>query len=115
FGEVTYLHKTNGSSVQFSCVSDEEQAPFAFTLRREWIQAQNVLYHNFAIDADVQDSTFVGRISDRLVNNAVDVTIKDLQGFDTDQYLCMFHYQTPAGIHIRSGRNKIVLYVKDVC
>ncbi|KAK2857363.1 hypothetical protein Q7C36_005282 [Tachysurus vachellii] len=115
-GDVTYLNTTNGSSIQFSCVFDlhEKQEPFAFTLRREWIRVQDVLYHNFEINADVQDSTFVGRISDRMVNKAVSVNITDLQGFDTDRYVCLFHYQTPAGFHNQSGRDKIVLYVKDV-
>ncbi|XP_027024118.2 uncharacterized protein LOC113656882 [Tachysurus fulvidraco] len=115
-GDMIYLHKTNGSSIQFSCVFDpyEKQAPFAFTLRREWIQAQDVLYHNFTTDADVKDSTFVGRIGDRLGDNTVDVSITDLQGFDTDLYVCVFHYQTTAGFHIQSVRHKIVLYVKDV-
>ncbi|XP_058258320.1 cd7 antigen-like isoform X2 [Hemibagrus wyckioides] len=115
FGEVLYLHALRNSSIEFSCVPPGVQTPFGFALRREWIQKKEVLYHNFAAQAYVKDHTLEGRIEDRVVdrNQAVNVSITGLQGYDTDLYVCTFHYNTHGAIQNHSGRNKFMLYVKD--
>ncbi|KAK3556703.1 hypothetical protein QTP70_014626 [Hemibagrus guttatus] len=115
FGEVVYLHTHRNSSIEFSCVPPVNKTPFGFALSREWIQNKEVLYHNFNAKAYIKDQMLVGRIKDQVVgrNHVVNVSITGLQGFDTDLYVCMFHYNTPEAIQNLSGKNKFVLYVKD--
>lgn len=119
FGDVVYLHAERNSSIKFSCVFPAQRdKPFALSLTREWLRkGVQVLYHNFNAKPEVKDIMFKDRISDQTDMNQrnVNVSITHLQGYDTDVYVCMFHYNRPTGFQNLSGRDKFVLYVKDYC
>lgn len=94
---------------------EQPKPPFAFSLSREWLQkGAQVLYHNFRVEPQVKDLRFENRIWDRLDidQGKVNVSITDLQGDDTDVYVCRFHYDANTGFQNLSGRDKFVLYVK---
>ncbi|KAF4080306.1 hypothetical protein AMELA_G00168890 [Ameiurus melas] len=115
FGNVVYFHALRNSSIEFSCVPPEmSKTLFAFSLTREWLEKREVLYHNFRTEPTVQDITFKDRISEQTepTNRSVNVSITHLQGYDTDIYVCIFHYDKATGFKNLSG-NKFVLYVKD--
>lgn len=114
-----YLHSQRNFSVEFSCEApDESTPPFAFTLYREWIQNEKVLYFNFKMKPTVLDSSFKDRVSVQIHPKdnlrRVNVSITLLQGVDTDMYRCMFHYSTPTGFKNLSARTMFFLYVKDI-
>ncbi|XP_060774563.1 cd7 antigen-like [Neoarius graeffei] len=113
FGDV-YLYAQLNSSIEFSCMFPEQPTPpFAFSLSREWLQKDaQVLYHNFRVEPEVKALRFENRIWDRLDINQVNVSITDLQGDDTDVYVCMFYYSANTGFQNLSGRDKFFLYVK---
>ncbi|MCI4375950.1 hypothetical protein PGIGA_G00115590 [Pangasianodon gigas] len=115
FAEVVYLHSQRNSSIEFSCVPPlNSDQLFAFSLNRDWLQKGTVLYHNFKSQPSIKDPTFNDRISDQTNRNqTVSVSITLLQGYDTDVYVCMFHYRTPTGFQNLSGKARFLLYVKD--
>ncbi|MCJ8730117.1 hypothetical protein PDJAM_G00114450 [Pangasius djambal] len=115
FAEVVYLHSQRNSSIEFSCVPPQNSdLLFAFSLNREWLQKRPVLYHNFKSQPSIKDPSFKDRISDQTgINQTVSVSITLLQGYDTDLYVCVFHYRTPTGFQNLSGKARILLYVED--
>ncbi|KAB5584679.1 hypothetical protein PHYPO_G00110250 [Pangasianodon hypophthalmus] len=115
FAEVVYLHSQRNSSIEFSCVPPQNSDQlFAFSLKRDWLQKGTVLYHNFKSQPSINDPTFNDRISDQTDGNqTVSVSITFLQGYDTDVYVCVFHYRTPTGFQNLSGKARILLYVQD--
>ncbi|XP_053494806.1 cd7 antigen-like isoform X2 [Ictalurus furcatus] len=115
FGDMVHFHAHRNSSIEFSCVPPERsEKPFAFSLTREWLKKREVLYHNFLGEPTVKDITFKDRISETTEpkNRSINVSITHLQGYDTDIYMCRFHYNKATGFKNLSG-NKFILYVQD--
>ncbi|KAF5897001.1 Uncharacterized protein DAT39_013287, partial [Clarias magur] len=118
FADVLYLHAQCNASITFSCVSPNETIkPFAFSLNRSWLNKEEVLYHNFQTTASVKDGRLVDRISDRPIDSrsVVNVTIGNLQSYDTDMYECVFHYEMHFDFQSFSGKSKFFLYVQEPC
>lgn len=112
---MVYFHAQRNSSIEFSCVPPERSNKlFAFSLTREWLKQREVLYHNFQDKPTLKDITFKDRISEQTepMNQSIHLSIRHLQGYDTDMYMCTFHYSKATGFNNLSG-NKFVLYVQD--
>ena len=117
FGDIVYLSRQRNSSVEFSCVSTHvKEKPFAFSLIRDWVKPDKVLYMNFGASPTIFNERDKNRI---LVQSGgehqqVNVNITFLLGRHTDLYRCVFHYDYENTFIDHPGKTKYFLYVEDV-
>ncbi|KAI4889140.1 hypothetical protein NFI96_015142 [Prochilodus magdalenae] len=116
-GDIVYLSRQRNTSVEFSCVSTHgKEKPFAFSLIRDWVKPDKVLYMNFGASPTIFNERDKNRI---LVQSGgehqqVNVNITFLLGRHTDLYRCVFHYDYENMFMDHPGKTKYFLYVDDV-
>lgn len=118
FANVIYLHAQCNASVVLSCVSPKETIkPFAFSLNRSWLNKEEVFYHNFDTMPSVKDDRLRNRITDQTDGSrrVVNVSIENLQSYDTDMYECVFYDETYTDFENLPGGTKFLLYVQEPC
>ncbi|KAL7825823.1 hypothetical protein SRHO_G00335610 [Serrasalmus rhombeus] len=116
FGDIVYLSRQRNSSVEFSCMSTNVNAkPFAFSLMRDLVKPEKVLYEHFGNSRSIFNEKDENRFVVRFVDSShhqVTVNISHLLGRHTDLYRCVFHYDFQK-FEDYPGKPKFFLYVED--
>ncbi|XP_017548569.1 uncharacterized protein LOC108424824 isoform X1 [Pygocentrus nattereri] len=116
FGDIVYLSRQRNSSVEFSCTSTNVNAkPFAFSLMRDLVKPEKVLYEYFGKSPSIFNEKDKNRFVVRVVDSShhqVTVNISHLLGRHTDLYHCVFHYDFQK-FEDYPGKPKFFLYVED--
>ena len=88
--------------------------PFAFSLMRNFLKPEKVLYLNFGNSPSIFNEKDKNRIFVQVdsSHHQVNVNISHLLGRHTDLYRCVFHYDSEK-FEDYPGKTQFFLYVED--
>ncbi|XP_063058443.1 cd7 antigen-like [Engraulis encrasicolus] len=119
-GAVVYLSRASNDSIELACLSTASESsskPYAFYLRRKWLQKdQEVLFvHQGHAPTYINNKADGGRIRvvEALSAGQVNISISRLRGVDTDLYTCGFMVASNPLDREEPGQDEFLLYVAD--
>ena len=115
--EMVFLRRTNGQSVQLSCVPDPEQAglaPSGVILSAETCQVQKDLLSTVDDSALRISSAYQSRlkVAGGMDSSQLNITISHLQHSDTGLYVCEFTYAVNKNPDHQSFSKNIFLFIE---
>lgn len=116
--DIRFIERHEGESVVLPCAVDERKpSPFAFYLKRRWLDPRTVLFKHTGSEFHLDNNADINRtsVSGDPKLHSLNVTISQLRAADTDRYYCEFVVENDVSedIHIEGKTEFFLLVTAD--